>query len=53
MTAGRLRSTRIERPPSEEDRAMPMRLTVGVTKKVGLPEFSSVGASCGVEVELP
>jgi hypothetical protein len=31
---------------------MPMRLTAGVSKKVGLPEFSSVGASCGLELEL-
>jgi hypothetical protein len=31
---------------------MPLRLNVGVTKKVGLPEFSSAGASCNVEVEL-
>jgi hypothetical protein len=30
-----------------------MRLTVGVSKKVGLPDYSSVGASCTVEVELP
>jgi hypothetical protein len=29
-----------------------MRLTIGVSKKVGLPEFSSVGASCGLELEL-
>jgi hypothetical protein len=46
-------STRIERPPAEEDRAMPMRLTVGVSKKVGLPDYGSLGASCSVEVELP
>jgi hypothetical protein len=31
---------------------MPMKLTVGVTKKLGLPAYSSVGASCTVEVEL-
>jgi hypothetical protein len=31
---------------------MPLRLNVGVTKKIGLPEYSSVGASCNVEVEL-
>jgi hypothetical protein len=31
---------------------MPLRLNVGVTRKVGLPEYSSVGASCHVEVEL-
>jgi len=31
---------------------MPLRLNVGLTRKVGLPEYSSVGASCHVEVEL-
>ena len=31
---------------------MPLTLNVGVSKKVGLPEFSSVGASCHVAVEL-
>jgi hypothetical protein len=31
---------------------MPLRLNVGVTKKVGLPEYSSAGASCSLEVEL-
>jgi hypothetical protein len=31
---------------------MPLKLIVGVSKKLGLPEFSSVGASCNVEVEL-
>jgi hypothetical protein len=29
-----------------------MKLTVGVTKKLGLPAYSSVGASCNVEFEL-
>ena len=31
---------------------MPMKLNVGVTKKQGLPEYGSVGASCHVELEL-
>ena len=31
---------------------MPLRLNVGVSKKVGLPEYSSVGATCNLEVEL-
>jgi hypothetical protein len=29
-----------------------MKLNVGVSKKLGLPAYSSVGASCNVEVEL-
>jgi hypothetical protein len=31
---------------------VPLKLNVGVSRKLGLPEFSSVGASCNVEVEL-
>ena len=31
---------------------MPLRLNVGVSKKLGLPDYSSVGASCNLEVEL-
>jgi hypothetical protein len=31
---------------------MPLRLNVGVSRKIGLPEFCSVGASCNIEVEL-
>lgn len=31
---------------------MPMKLTVGVSKKQGLPDYGSVGASCHVELEL-
>lgn len=31
---------------------MPLRLNVGVSRKLGLPEYSSVGASCNIEVEL-
>ena len=31
---------------------MPLRLNVGVSKKLGMPEYSSVGASCNLEVEL-
>jgi hypothetical protein len=32
---------------------MPLTLTAGVSKKVGLPGYSSIGVSCQVEVELP
>ena len=31
---------------------MPLRLNVGVSRKVGLPDYCSVGASCHVEIEL-
>ncbi len=31
---------------------MSLRLNVGVSKKVGLPSFSSVGASCHIELDL-
>ena len=31
---------------------MPLKLNVGVSRKIGLPDYCSVGASCNVEVEL-
>jgi hypothetical protein len=31
---------------------MPLMLNVGLTRKVGLPNYSSVGAACNVQVEL-
>ncbi len=31
---------------------MPMKLNVGLAKKIGQPDFGSLGASCNVEVEL-
>ena len=30
---------------------MPLKLSVGVSRKVGQPGYGSVGAACGVEVE--
>ena len=31
---------------------MPLKLTVGLSRKVGLPNYGSLGATCGLEVEL-
>ena len=31
---------------------MPLRLNVGVSRKVGLPDYGSAGASCHLELEL-
>ena len=32
---------------------MPVKLSVGLSRKQGLPDYGSVGASCHLEVELP
>ncbi|WP_165253239.1 hypothetical protein [Paludisphaera soli] len=30
-----------------------MKMTVAYSKKIGLPDYGSLGATCGLEVELP
>ena len=31
---------------------MPLKLSIGLSRKLGLPGYSSVGAQCGLEIEL-
>jgi hypothetical protein len=32
---------------------MPLKLNVGLARKIGLPDYGSLGATCNVELELP
>jgi len=36
----------------QEEQVMPLKLTAGISRKLGLPGYSSVGAICHVELEL-
>jgi hypothetical protein len=39
-------------PSRKEEYFVPLKLNVGVSRKVGLPDYGSVGASCNLELEL-
>jgi hypothetical protein len=36
-----------------ENNRLPLKLSVGLCRKQGLPDYGSIGASCHLEVELP
>jgi hypothetical protein len=36
----------------KEESLVPLKLNVGVSRKVGQPDYGSVGASCNIELEL-
>jgi hypothetical protein len=35
-----------------QEESMPLTLNVGLSKKIGLPDYGSLGVSCNVQVEL-
>jgi hypothetical protein len=39
-------------PSRKEEHIVPLKLNVGVSRKIGLPDYGSVGASCNLELEL-
>jgi hypothetical protein len=43
----------INHPGLRKSKPMPLTLNVGISKKIGQPDFGSLGASCNVQVELP
>jgi hypothetical protein len=42
----------VANPRDKEQIPMPLKVSVGFSKKIGLPNYSSLGASCEMECEL-